>query len=257
MSARPAVRRPVVVAALSAAALVLTGCGSSSSTSQETTAASSGAPSVEPSDSGTSAQPAEDGAAGDTAHTLVKSGFGVSNFGAQDEYAWVSALVRNDSDNSGATVIVNFNLLDAAGNIITSASQTEAFSRPDELLVLGTQVEVPAGSSPTSLEATAQVQYPGIGPTEPFPELPVGPVTVAKEGFGGYVASAVLSNPTADPLNSPRVGVICLNAAGAIIGGSSIFPDLVPPDGQVKVSTSSLIVSGEPASCEMYAGAPL
>ncbi len=33
--------------------------------------------------------------------------FGVSNFGAQDEYAWVSAVVRNDSDDSGATVIVN------------------------------------------------------------------------------------------------------------------------------------------------------
>ena len=169
----------------------------------------------------------------------------------------MTALVRNDSDKIGATVIVNFNLLDAAGDIIVSSSQTEAFSRPGELLAVGTQIDVPAGAKPATLEATAQVEYPGIGPTEPFPELPFGQVIVGKDEFGGFVAAATLTNTTAQPLNSPRIGVVCLDAAGAVIGGSSIFPELVPPNGKVKVETLSLIVTGQPASCEMYAGAPL
>ncbi len=195
--------------------------------------------------------PAQADADADTKHTLVKSGFGVA-----DGYAWVNAVVRNDSDKIGGTVVVNFNLLDAGGDIIVSGTQTEAFSRAGQSLVLGTQLEVPAGAKPSKVEATAQVKYPGIGPAEAFPELPVGPVKVGKSEFGGFEASATLTNPTAEPLNSPRIGVICLNAAKEIIGGSSIFPDLVPPNGKVKVETNSLIVSGQPASCEMYAGAP-
>lgn len=255
MSARSFCRRPLAAAAcLTAVVTALSACGSDSSavSQQTTTAAPRASSSADGSDAG-SPRPAETADPdADTKHSLVKSGFGVAG-----EYAWVAALVRNDSDKSGATVIVNFNLLDAAGAIIVSGSQTEAFSRPGQVLALGTQVDVPAGAKPTKLEATAQVAYPGIGPSGPFPDLPFGPVTVAKDEFGGFVASAELTNPTAEALNSPRIGVVCLDAAGAIIGGSSIFPDLVPPRGRVKVETLSLITTVQPVTCEMYAGAPL
>jgi hypothetical protein len=91
-------------------AVAVAGCGSSESTTKQTSTGAAGAP-------------AEADMASNTRHTVEKSGFG-----ADGEYAWVAALVRNDSDKSGATVVANFNLLDQAGQIITSGSQTESFS---------------------------------------------------------------------------------------------------------------------------------
>lgn len=80
------------------------------------------------------------------------------NFGAKDEYAWVIELVRNDSETSGATVRVNSNPAGRANSIITSASQTEAFSRHEELLA--TAVSTAQADSRTSA-STAN----GVAPT--------------------------------------------------------------------------------------------
>ncbi|MFF7550601.1 hypothetical protein ACFZCU_44355 [Streptomyces canus] len=65
-----------------------------------------------------------------------------SGFGQQDEYVWVTSLVRNTSPHVGQTVTVQFNVLDANNKIIGSESQVENFSQPDQLLVVGTQVDV-------------------------------------------------------------------------------------------------------------------
>lgn len=225
--------------------LALSGCGGSESVSQQTSSP------VTTTRSTSEPAPSAD-AKSDTKHTILKSGFGVDG-----EYAWVATLVRNDSDNVGATVVAHFNLLDKAGEIAASADQTESFSRPGETLTLGTQVEVPRGSKPVKVETTVQVEYPGIGPDSAFPELPFSPVKIVRGEYGGWDASAVLTNTTPTALNSPRIGVVCLNAAGDIIGGTSEFPDLVPPNGKTRVVTNSLIISGKPAKCEMRAGAPL
>jgi hypothetical protein len=120
-----------------------------------------------------------------------------------------------------------------------------------------TQATLPGGAKPTKLETTVDVEYPGIGRKTPFLDLTFGPVNVAKSEFGGYEASATLTNPTSEPMKNPRIGAVCLDSAGAIIGGGSAFPNLVPPSGQVLVKTNLLIVSGTPASCEMRGGAPL
>src|SRR5215207_5905344 len=97
-------------------AVAVAGCGSSQSTTKH-------------SSTGAAGSPAEADTATNTRHTVEKSGFGTDG-----EYAWVAALVRNDSDKSGATVVANFNLVDEAGQIITSGSQTESFSYPGEQL---------------------------------------------------------------------------------------------------------------------------
>jgi hypothetical protein len=233
--------KAATAAAAGLCAVLLAGCGGS--------AAPAAPSSASPGGSGGSGS----GSAADTRHTVVKSGFGLSG----DGYGWVAALVRNDSDKTGGTVVANFNLLDAGGQIVVSASQTEAFSRPGELLTLGTQVDVPKGRTPVKVDVAVSVEYPGIGPATAFPELQFGPVTVTKDPATGYAASAVLTNPTADALKSPRVGVVCLDGAGTIIGGSSIYPDLVPAHGQTRVKTTSLIVSGRPASCEMRGSPPV
>ncbi len=42
-------------------------------------------------------------------------------------------------------------------------------------------------------------------------------------------AKFTIKNPTDEPLQSPRIGVICKGADGKVNGGGSDYPDLVPP----------------------------
>jgi hypothetical protein len=193
----------------------------------------------------TSAPPV--GPAGPTAYTLVKSGFG-----AADGYAWVAAVVRNDSGKTGGTVVTHFNLL-AGTAVIASADQTEAFSRPGQELSVGTQITVPAGQQPTKVMVTVSVTYPGIGPTTAVPEYPMNTVTVSPTQAGTLESSGILTNPTDQPLKNVRIGVDCLDPNGAIIGGGTAAADLVPAHGTTKVTTTGLIVTGTPIGCEMRA----
>jgi hypothetical protein len=228
-------RIPVLGAAAACLALVAA-CGSNPPAA--TPPASTAAP------SGASATPS---GAGDTAYTLVKSGFGKA-----DQYAWVAALVRNDSGKPGGTVVVHFNLM-AGGELVASADQTEAFSRPGEVLDVGTQVTVPAGKTPTTVVPTVSIDYPGIGPTTAVPAEPIDGVAVSANQAGTLEASGTLTNPTDQPLRNVRVGVVCLGADLGIIGGGSAAADLVPAHGKTKVTTTGLIVTGTPVGCEMRA----
>lgn len=163
----------------------------------------------------------------------------------------MTSLVKSLTDKAGATVTVQYNVKDTAGKILVSDSQVESFSRGGQLLVLGTQLSVPPGSKATTVDAALVVEPDGIG--QEFPEMKVGPVTVGKDEFGSVTASFEITNTTAEPVQSLRVGIICLDSGGKIIGGTSEFPDL-PPSGAARVDTSGLIVSGTPAKCEAYAG---
>jgi hypothetical protein len=191
--------------------------------------------------------PAPAGPPGPTAYTLVKSGFGVA-----DQDAWVAALVRNDSGKPGGTVVTHFNLL-AGTEVIGSADQTEAFSRPDQVLSVGTQITVPAGSKPTKVAVTVSVEYPGIGPTTAVPEYPVDSASISPTQAGTLQASGILTNPTDQPLKNVRVGVVCLDPDGAIVGSGTAGADLVPAHGTAKIITIGLIVTGTPIGCEMRA----
>ncbi len=243
--------KKIMIAATLSLALAACGGEADVTDSQSTSAGPSAAPeSSAPEPSAEPAEPAEPTEPAEPAGAIVKSGFGLGN-----QFAWVTAVVRNDSDEAGQTVTVQFNLLDAAGSIVASTDQVESFSRPGEELAVGTQVEVPTGAEPVSLEANLLIEADGIG--SPYPDIPVGPVTVSEDEFGGAQASFELTNPTDEPLQSPRVGIVCLDAAGVVIGGGSEFPDLVPAGGTVRVDTSFLTTTGIPASCEVYAGGPL
>src|SRR4051812_46894795 len=65
-----------------------------------------------------------------------------SGFGQEGPYLWVTALVKNTSQDVGQFVTVQFNVLNQAGDIIASQSQVESFSRSGQTLVLGTQVDL-------------------------------------------------------------------------------------------------------------------
>lgn len=84
---------------------LLAGCGTSESVSQQSSGSQVSA---------TASGSATNSDDPDTKHAILKSGFGLGDGG----FAWVTALVRNDSNKSGATVVANFNLLDAGGQVV-------------------------------------------------------------------------------------------------------------------------------------------
>jgi hypothetical protein len=176
-----------------------------------------------------------------------------SGFGQQDEYVWVTSLVRNTSPHVGQTVTVQFNVLDAHNKIIASESQVESFSQPGQLLVVGTQADVKSNEKAAKVKATLLVEDAGVFSGKPFPKIPTGPVHISKGEYGDTTGTFEISNPTTAPLKDARIGVICYDAKHNVIGGSSEFPDLVPPSGKIRVE-STLNTLGTPAKCDAYAG---
>jgi hypothetical protein len=233
-------RAKVLAVSVVAIALLASGCaGEKNIVEQKTGKAGSG-----------SASPSEAGPV-KASGSLVSSGFG-----QKDEYVWVTSLVHNDSDKVGQTVTLQFNAKDAAGALVKSASQVENFSRVGQDLAVGTQISVPKDVKIATVEATLLIEDHGAFSSEPFPEMKTTPVTVVADPYGGATANFELSNPTDQPVKSPRLGIICYDAANTIIGGGMDFPNLVPPSGKVAVE-AHILTTGTPASCKAFAGGPM
>lgn len=181
--------------------------------------------------------------------TLQEAGFGQT-----DEYVWVTALIHNNSAYVGQTVTVNFNVLDADGNILASESQVESFSMPEADHIIGTQVSLAPGETAAEVEAALDVEASGAFSDKPFPEMPTGPLEFTEE-YGFYTASFELSNTLETSLKNPRVSLLCRDDVGSIVGGGSTYPELVPAQGKVKVDVN-LLASDEPKDCTVFVGAP-
>lgn len=137
--------------------------------------------------------------------------------------------------------------------IVASTEQVEDFSRADQKLAVGTQVEIPDRKKVAKVEATMEVSDHADVNAEPFPEITTGGVKVVKSEYGDTVGRLQVNNPTDKSLKSPRVGIICLDAKDRVIGGGSGYPELVPPSGKVLLEVG-LITSGKIERCDAYAG---
>jgi hypothetical protein len=168
------------------------------------------------------------------------------------DYLWVTSIVRDVPVGQFATV--SFNLYGADGKLLTTQSQTEQGVNPGAWIVIGTQVTAPKDQPVTRVEPTLKVSNhdPVVPAKFSNAVLQVGRVTIGQDALGGATAEAVLTNPSDEQLPGARVGVVCFDQQGAITGGGSAFPDLVPGRGQVKVS-ATLEVSGTPDHCDMAA----
>ena len=178
---------------------------------------------------------------------IVESGFGQSG-----EYAWVIAMVKNESDHAGQTVTVNFNLRDKGGQLIASGSQVASFNWPGQTLPVGTQIDVTKGEKASTIEATVLVED-----DDTFDDQVVDKDWGTFPGrlyssYGSWGAKFEVKNPTPDALKSPAVEVVCHDAGGQIIGGSSAYPELVPPAGSVLVDVSDLYTHVKPHDCVAY-----
>ncbi|MFC7725478.1 hypothetical protein ACFQW6_10190 [Nocardioides sp. GCM10028917] len=181
--------------------------------------------------------------------TIVESGFG-----QQGQYAWVTALVRNDSDHGGQTVTVNFNVLDEAGELVASGSQVSSFSWADQEVPVATQVDLGKRVKAAKIEAAVLVEDEGTfeeyDPEGWQTEIP-GKV-YQPEYSNTWGAKFTVANPSAEPLDGSALQVVCHDAAGNIIGGSSAYPELIPPSGKILVDVSSVYATQKPADCLGY-----
>jgi hypothetical protein len=175
-----------------------------------------------------------------------------SGFGGSGDYLWVTSIVRNVPVGQFATV--SFNLYGADGKLLATQSQTEQSINPGARIVVGTQVTAPKDQPVTRIEPTLKISDHTPVASVKFSNvvLQVGGVTMGQDTFGGATAEAVLANPSDEQIPGARVGVVCFDQQGAITGGGSEFPNLVPAKGQVKVS-ARLLVSGTPDHCDMAA----
>ncbi|MEP9382472.1 hypothetical protein [Nocardioides sp. KR10-350] len=224
------------VAATAAVVAGLSGCGGSETSDVTETQTST-------------ASPSEDNSSATTEQgTIIQSGFG-----QQDQYAWVMALVQNNADHAGQTVIVNFNLKDDTGKLVGSGSQTAAFNWPDQKLPVATQVDLGSHVKATSVEATVLVKDDGTFEDQ-VTDSWGGPIKgdIYKSEYGSWGAKFTVKNPTSDPLTSPQFEVICHGPGGKIVGGGESYPDLIPPSGETLVNLDSLYTDHQPHDCDGY-----
>lgn len=225
-------------AVLAVSCLLLVGCSAESSDGKSGVSSGGSTPAT------SSTMPAAPSELG----TIKESGYG-----QRGEYVWVAAVVHNNSTYVGQTVTVVFNLLDDKGNLIATESQVESFSRPQGDHIIGTQSDVEPGQRVARIEATLSVKAEGTFSDEPFPEVPV---TNYRLSDNSTTATFEVANPMAQAIEDPRIGVLCRDAGGKIIGGGSTYPELIPANGRI-LAEASVLVSAPPARCEALVGAPV
>ncbi|GEM_PF-3392558 len=195
------------------------------------------------------AQPASTSQPPKTLGDVVKAGVG-----QKGNYAWVSAVVHNNTGVVGQTVTVNFNVLDEQGAILASQAQVAPFSQPNADHIIGTQVEIPDGSTAKSVDATVDVEAQGAFTDQAF-AMKTSTPKFTKDA-GGQQVTFELSNSTSEPIKSPSVQVACVTSTGQVSGGGIAYPSLVPSQGKVLVSVP-VLVSGSAAECSVFVGPPI
>lgn len=176
-----------------------------------------------------------------------------AGFGQEGRYVRAQALL-SAAGGQGRFITVHFNVYDG-DTLIGSGEQVEQVTvSPGRQMALGTQIDVGNGKATSVKTDIALSEYAG-----PSPSAAVIDVTkaqdISKSAFGtGYEARFLIKNPTDQPWTDVRIGVVCVDKAGEIIGGGSLYPRLIPAKGESLERPALLTTSGEPSSCTAYPG---
>lgn len=185
----------------------------------------------------------------------AKASLVASGFGQEGNYVQGIAVVK--ADNAAAAdrfVTASANFKDATGKIVATEEQVESFSWPDQELVLPIWLDLT--SSPPDTKIAAMDVSVSIGNSADKGDLKPLPVLNADEirpgQFGGYTAAFTFTNDTGKDIKDLRVGVVCYDAAGTIIGGGSEYPNLAPAGKPIRIEPTMMKVSAQPASCKAF-----
>lgn len=168
-----------------------------------------------------------------------------SGIAVDGEYAWVSAMITHEG-LTGEFATVLFNVYDDNDDLVASTEQVEQLATAGTTFPIGTQVEVPSGSSAVRVEATVSVSdYGDVNSDEALPVI--APIESSADN-----PQFLVQNSTGEDWADPRVQILCRDDAGQIAGGGSDFPTLIPAGGEFMLSDAYLITSDSASVCEAY-----
>ena len=169
---------------------------------------------------------------------VVESGIAVDG-----NYGWVTAMVEYEG-LTGEFATVLFNVFDGDGNLIASQEQIEQLGTKGAKFPIGTQVEIPPGTTAASVKASVSVSDYGSS-AEPMPVIE--PVTSSTPD-----PKFQISNSTGQDWKNPRITIVCRDDSGQIAGGGGAFPTMIPAGAQYLVSNAYLILSDDATECTAY-----
>lgn len=163
------------------------------------------------------------------------------------------ALLSVDG-GQGRFVTVHFNVYEG-DTLIGSGEQVEQVTvSPGRQMALGSQIDVGNGKATSVKADIALSEYAGPSPSAAVID-DTKAQDISKSEFGtGYEARFLIKNPTDQPWTDVRIGVVCVDKAGGIIGGASMYPQLIPAKGESLERPALLMTSGEPSNCTAYPG---
>lgn len=177
-----------------------------------------------------------------------------SGFGQSDQYVQAIVIVTTDSEASiGESATASVNFLDAGGEILGTEEQVEGFKWVGQELVLPVWLDLSdnAKAKVASIEVSTKITDYGSAEQPAAPLAPIKSKSVQKNEYGSRTAVFEFTNSSDEDLSSPRVGVVCYDAAGKIVGGASEYPDLVAAGKTIRID-SDVTVSGTPSSCKAF-----
>lgn len=183
---------------------------------------------------------------------IVESGFGQGG----DYVQGIVVVTTDDEAAVGESVTVSVNFLDAGGKILATEEQVESFSWAGQMLVMPVWGDLSDQSKAkvATIDPSVSISDYGMG-EEAQPELPALQAGEIKAGeYGGFQASFEFTNEGDSDLDSMRVGVVCKDAQGTIIGGGSTYPD-AHTNKTIRID-ADLTVSKKPTTCTAYLNYP-
>ncbi|QDB79619.1 hypothetical protein FE251_09720 [Georgenia wutianyii] len=234
--------------ALSLVALLsLSACGTEDTTQQPAeTVTATAAPTKEEKPSPSPAPVKESPAATEDASEELADGIVIreAGVGQEGEYARAVALVETRG-YVGEFLTVHFNVFDADDELIASGEQVEVIASEAGTFAVGTMVDVGAARA-ARVEATHAISDYGMG-GKALPTIEPAPVTLGDYGL----ATIRLTNPTSEPWENLRIGIVCRNAEGAIVGGGDSYPSLVPANAE-SMADGYVIAGDGVTECTAY-----
>ncbi|MDO5720475.1 MAG: hypothetical protein Q4P05_07030 [Actinomycetaceae bacterium] len=174
--------------------------------------------------------------------------FGAGVDGVQ---VWLTALVSDDGYELGDLVTASFNVYNADGEVLSSASESYRFWTGNGV-ILSVLLKMPEGIAPADADVTVQI--------EPNTDT----IPLAHEQARVEILSEILVASKVEPTLSfnlqntseltavkSRLDVICYDDDDRIVGGGQVSPPQIRPSQRVAVETP-LITTGSPDRCDKF-----
>ncbi len=184
---------------------------------------------------------------------LVDSGVGQSGQYVQG----IVIATTNNPESVGEHVTTSVKFIDQAGRTIRTDVQVDSFAWEGQQLVLPVFASLDdPESTVASIDASVSISdYVSDydSPQKSRPELPV----LDSESFsenpdgGGELAAFTFTNPTDEDLSGLRIGVVCYDATGKIIGGGVDYPNLAAAGKSMRID-ANVTTGVAPSSCRAF-----